>query len=405
MGKHIRQSKDKRKAERDRKKRWGQQQKALHANQLTRDLAHYDERGLFTSQAVWNDTASQVLWDSQNWRSELEFRDLAFEPYRTGLAMSQAWQELQFNPEEFKQLSDADQDDRNFELNARAIEINLSPEFKKDFLQRLERYRQRLRSGKQWETLAQAALVQTILETSDQVGEAAWPECMLIYLVHYEAVGEYLRLQEAADTALDQALQTIGQAADTPDAQLDDEEREQLSVSLEQAARRTPGLLDFLERAADDLLDGALDAVQNDELQCQLFTQQETDLFFAYFVAALAESGAGQTMPEDLPPDKRAKTQQTLDDAVADCLDQIDTPQRRAELYAQARTALQDLRDHADQELTRSHATLLLPLLDDDSVPLSDNEFFPAAISGEFGRRWKAEAAESDRDDQTDTDV
>src|SRR5512143_3509732 len=179
MGKHSRQSKDKRKAERDRKKRWGQQQKALHANQLTRDLAYYDERGLFTSQAVWNETASQVLWDSQNWRGGIEFLDLAFEPYQTGQAMSQAWQELQFNPEEFKQLSDADQDDRNFELNARAIEINLSPEFKRDLLQRLERYRRRLRSGKRWEALAQAALVQTILETSDQAGEAAWPECML----------------------------------------------------------------------------------------------------------------------------------------------------------------------------------------------------------------------------------
>jgi hypothetical protein len=187
------------KTEQERKKRWGQQQKTLHASQLMRDVAYYEERGLFTAQAAWSETASQVLWDSQNWRSEPEFRDLSLDPYQTGQAMSLAWEELQFDPAEFEELSDADKDDRNFELNARAIAHNLSPEFKRDFLRRLERYRLRLRANKRWEVLAQAGLTQMILETSDQTDEAVWPECMLIYQIHYEAVSEYLRLQEAAE--------------------------------------------------------------------------------------------------------------------------------------------------------------------------------------------------------------
>jgi hypothetical protein len=393
MGKRSQQSKEKRKAERERKKRWGQQQKTLHASQLMRDVAFYEERGLFTSQSVWSETASQVLWDSQNWRSEPEFRDLAFDPFHTGQAMSQAWQELLFDPEEFDQLSDADKDDRNFELNARAIALNLSPEFKKDFLRRLERYRLRLRANKQWEALAQAGLTQMILETSDQASEAAWPECMLIYQVHYEAVGEYLRLQEAAETALDQALQSIGRPADKSDTRMTEEEHAQLSAQLEQAAQRTPGLLDFLERAADDLVDEALAAVQKGELQFDLFTDQETDQFFAYFLAALVENGVGQTLPEDLSPDKAAKIRQRIDEAIAECLDQIDTPERRAALYAAARAAVQQ---HMQENTGASpnYADLLFPLLDDASVPLADNVFFIAAISGEFGTKWDAEVAD-----------
>jgi hypothetical protein len=98
--------------------------------------------------------------------------------------MHQAWEELQFDPDEFGKLSDEDKEDRNFELNACAIQTLLLPEIKKDFLRRLERYRQRLRSDKRWEALAQAGLVQMILETSDQSGEEARPECMLVYKIH-----------------------------------------------------------------------------------------------------------------------------------------------------------------------------------------------------------------------------
>jgi hypothetical protein len=402
MGKRSQQSKEKRKAEHERKKRWGQQQKTLHANQLMRDLAYYEERGLFTSQAKWSETASQVLWDSQNWRTEPEFRDLAFDPYQTGQAMSVAWQELRFDPEEFDKLSDEVKDDRNFELNARAIELNLGPEFKKDFLRRLERYRQRLRIGRQWEALAQAGLMQMILETSDQSGEAAWPECMLVYQVHYEAVGDYLRLQEAAETALEQALQTIGQTADAPDASLTDEKRAQLTVELEQAAQRTPGLWDFLERAADDLVDDALNAVRQGEVCFNLFTSKETSTYFAYFLSALLTSGASRTMPEDLSPQERANVDKQIDEAVAECLDQIDTPQRRAELYAAARAALQQLQAAENADSPATYADLLLPLLDDADVPLADNDFFVAAISSEFGREWDAELAADERDDDLD---
>ncbi len=392
MGKRSQQSKDKRKAELERQKRWGQQQKTLHANQLARDLTYYEERGLFASQAKWSETASQALWDSQDWRGEPEFSDLTFDPYQVGQAMHQAWEELQFDPDEFEKLSDEDKEDRNFELNACAIQTLLLPEIKKDLLRRLERYRQRLRSGKRWEALAQAGLVQMILETSDQSDEAAWPECMLVYQIHYEAIGEYLRLQEAAGAVLDHALTAIERDTDSAELNLTEAEQARVSATLEQAAQHTPGLLDFLQQAADDVLDEALSAVHSAEIHCQLFTIRETNLCFAYFVAALGETGSGQVLPDELPPQERAAIRQHIDDAIADCLDEIDTPQRRAELYTVARTALQHLSQQAEQDQIKSQAQLLLPLVHDDTVPLADNEFFTTALLGEFGARLKAES-------------
>lgn len=393
MSKHSQQSKAKRKAERERQKRWGQQQKTRHANQLARDLAYYEERGLFASQAKWSETASQALWDSQDWRGEPEFSDLTFDPYQVGQAMHQAWEELQFDPDEFEQLSDDDKEDRNFELNAYAMQLRLLPEIKKDFLRRLERYRQRLRAGKRWEALAQAGLVQMILETSDQANEEVWPECMLLYQIHYEAIGEYLRLQEAAGAILDHALTALEPDNHSPKLSLTEAEQAQISATLEQAAQRTPGLLDFLQQAADDILDEALSAVHAAEINCQLFTTRETNLCFAYFVAALGETGSGQVMPDELPPQERAAVRQHIDDALADCLDEIDTPSRHAELYAAARTALQYFSEQAEQEQIKAHAQLLLPLLDDGTVPLADNEFFTMALLGEFGARMRAESA------------
>jgi hypothetical protein len=163
-------------------------------------------------------------------------------------------------------------------------------------------------------------------------------------------------------------------------------------ATLEQAAQHTPGLLDFLQQAADDILDEALSAVHAAEINCQLFTIQETNLCFAYFVAALGETGSGQVMPDELPPQEHALVRQHIDDAIADCLDEIDTPQRRAELYAAARTTLQHLSEQAEQEQIKAHAQLLLPLLHDETVSLADNEFFTTALLGEFGARMKAES-------------
>jgi hypothetical protein len=222
---------------------------------------------------------------------------------------------------------------------------------------------------------------------------------MLIYQIHYEAVGNYLRLQEAAETALDQALQTVGHDPAAGNVPLTEAERTQLAETLEQAAQHTPGLLDFLEHAADDMIDDALNALRSGELCYHLFTPEETNIYSAHFLIALVDSGAAQVMPEDLSPQERAEVDQQINEAIAGCLDEIDTPSRRAELYAAARAALEQQQARELADSPTSYAALLLPLLDDAEMPLADNEFFAAAITGEFSLRWAAEADARDLDE------
>jgi hypothetical protein len=401
MAKRGQNSKDKRKAERERQKRWGQQQKNLHFKQLQRDLRYFEENGLMTTEDRWEEAIFQALEDSANWRSEVEFRELAFDPYTAGQAMNQVWRESPLTPDELEKMPEEERDERAFEANARAIELILTPEFKKIFLQRLDRFRLRLRAAKHWDTLAQASAVQIALETSEQSNDVPlWPECDLIYQLHYEAVGEYLRLQDAAQAALDSAYQQIDRACDTPEDLLTEEETDQVQNALEQAAAQTPGLMEFLTRAADEAVDDALALVHSGEISCQLFTADELRLFLAYFVAALASSSAGQSAPEDLPPAERARVDEQINDAIADCLDQFDTPERRAALYRDAQAALDKLAQSTEDKELIIQINLLLPLLEEDA-PLAENDFFVSAIMGEFGLYMESQQ-DAEADDLAD---
>ena len=395
MVKRSQQSRDKRRSERDLQNRWGAQQKALHTRQLSRDLRYYEERGLLVSDAASSEIVSQALWDSQNWRGEPEFRDLTFDPYVSGQALNQAWQEAEIDPAAYAELSDEDKDVQEFQCSVQAIESVLTPEIKKDVLRRFERFRQRLRAAQQPELLAQASLTQMFLEGSDEVDEAIWPECMLIFQLHQEAVDEYIRLHDAAEAALDHALRAVGRDDRTFDEPLTDDERLQVEAALAQAARESPGLIEFLTSTTDEVIDQALNAVWHGQLMFNLFTTEETTQFYVYFAAALKVAGAGQMMPEDLPPKGRAEVDQYINESVLEFLNDVDTPQRRAELYGAARAAVSRLAGQEDPGAMSSDASLLLSLLKEE-IPLAENEFFFAALMGEFGRRIELEDADDE---------
>lgn len=372
-------AKDSRRAEQDRQKRWGRQQKALHENQLQRDMDFYTERGMLAGTTHWQETAAQALWDSQAWRSEPEFADLAFDPFVCWTAVKQAGQEMEFDPAEHAALPEDEQDAEDFELQTLAIERVLTPLFKKNFYARLEQFRQRLRHEEQLERLAQASLVQYVLETAERQNESAWPECLLIFQLHSDAVDQYIRWQEAAHTALLAAFQTLGK---TPEDVLTAAEQEQINVLLEETARATPGLIEFLDHAAEEAFDDALQALRDTVFFLNLFTPAEVDGFARQFMTALVAANPQQANPEDLTPDEVAAIDDTIFQAIVDYLNELDTPLRRAELYQQAATRLTEIAAQAEKPL-EGQAELLLQLLDDDTQPLADNDFFQAAIMGE----------------------
>jgi hypothetical protein len=395
MSNRTRQSKDKRRADRERQKRWGKQQKALHEKQILGDMQYFVDAGFFDTEARQQEAVAQSLWNSRDWRSEPEFADLAFDLYHNQRALQQAWHEMEFDPEAFKLLSEDDQADENFELRALAIERLLTPEFKQQFHARLNRFRTRLRQQQQWEPLAEASMVQLMLEKDDPQNASAWPECMLIFHLHTEAVERYIELQDAAEAALTQALQRLGKA--TGD-ELSADELEQLEMILQAADRATPGLLEFLDRSTDEAFDEALQALRDSIFFFNLFAPEETDAFTRRFVAALIDANPQRADSENLSPEEVAVVDEAISQAVVAYLDELDTPHRHAELYDLARARLAETAAQAEDPLSEQ-AEFLLQLLEDDSLPLADNDFFQAALMGEA--HFYSQLAARQQDDDT----
>jgi hypothetical protein len=398
MAKRGKSSKEKRQAERDHQKRLELEHKARRRNQLTRDLAHYAELGLLDQQDVWSETATKALWDSQAWRTEPEFAAFKFDIYDSGRAMGQAWAEAKFDVEAYHRLSEDEQDDMTFELNATALAQVLTPEIKRDFFQRLEKFRQRLRTKREAEKLAQAALVQLVLETSAESAEAnaeVWAECALVHEAFTDAVEEYARLAEAAEEAFSSAREALGApqeaaanvAAEVIDADeiIDADGVGKMADVLSQKIALTPGLMDFLARQSDELFDAALLALRNHELKLDLYTPEELRAFTVEFAAALLDAGIDfeRDQPDRISESKERRIHENVGDRAGDWLDSLDE-ERRAALLATARRQLNALVH--EEGRTGMYARSLLSLLEDDTEALGDNEVMLTALFAEYDR-------------------
>ena len=381
MSKRSKPSKEKREEERERQKRLAREKKSQHDNLLMRDLTYFAERGILGSETKWSEAGIDSLWQSQSWRNEREFSNLAFDPLASSQAIAQTWDELKFDPEDIKHLFDNDRDNKNFELNAQAIERLITPAFKQDFLQRLDRFRQRLRAKRDWETLARASLIEVMLQASDKVESKVWAECMLIYQTYLEALHEYLRLSEAAEAVMGAARQTLDQAGKSLD-DLAPSDLEPATEAMKQAVEKTPGLMDFLNQSVDRLVDEASAALFSGELVLGLFTPEELEQFADRFVSAAIEAGLEANRPLNQMSDKIAKrVAEGIYEASAQMLKDIDTTARRSTLYAAARRGLQELARQKGQ--TGLYAMSLLPILEDEKTPPGDNDVLIRALLGE----------------------
>ncbi|MBI5567326.1 MAG: hypothetical protein HY870_20675 [Chloroflexi bacterium] len=398
MAKRSKPSKEKKQAERDRRKRLAAEQKTQHQNQLMRDLAFYADRNLFESEAAWSEAATEALWASQNWRDEPEFAGLAFDIYASGQVMMDTWEQLQIDVEALKQLSDDERDDKGFELHAAAISHVLTPEFKHDFFTRLDRFRQRLRARHEREQLAQAAMVHLVLETSAgsaEVGDMAWAECMLVYGVFIEAVQRFVDLSEAAG-----ALVENSNIAD-PDVLLDQlatGDSDPQTAALVEKARQTPGLMDFLQHQSDQLIDTALQTILDDRLQLELFTAEDLLDFQQAFIAALStvRVDLDLTRPDRLTDRQVQRVAESIDNAARDWLDALDEA-RVTELYTVARQRLTEFAHQSDE--IAPQAAMLLPLVadDDDELP-GDNDVFVYTLLRQHRRLTLAQTSDSAMD-------
>ncbi len=388
MAKHGKPSKEKRQAERDRQKRLALEKKQQQHARLMRDMAFYADRDILESPPAWGEVSIESLWQSQNWRGEPEFAPLRFNAHDAGKAMETAFAELEFDPVQLSQLSEDERDDRTFELNAHAIHLYLTPAFKRDLLQRLVRFRERLRFHHESETLAQASLVQLMLQSEAEEVQKVWGQCMLVYQLHLEAVNEFVRLSDAAETAIKPALDLLSEDM-TALAIAQAAEQGTAGVELEQAMKTVPGLRDFLYQSADRVVEQAGQAVFNGDLVLDLFTPEElagfAERFAERFTGAIVKAGVDPGQPTRV----KMKTMQRIGGdifaTITDGLKAIDTPPRRAALYTAAREHLQQMMQQSGQDALFA-ASLLTTLKEDEGSPLAENYLLTRALFGELRR-------------------
>ena len=374
-------SKEKRKAKQKQHQRHAREERERQKAALTRDMEYLAELGALNSEKAFSEAAFDALYQSAEWRNEREFANLSFDAFEAGQSANRVWGEKTPPPEKIERMSEEDRDDLEFDLNSQALAPLLAPEWKRKLLERMSRFRQRLRAERKWETLAQAALVEMSLRASDGDKEHdIWTMCMLAYAIFMDALDEYEQQAQAAEVALESTQETIKGA--TLEEILAAPESHPAVQGLMQAVKSKPGLFDFFRRGAEKMIKEAEFAVWKGEIGLGLFTTAELEQLGSRVVNAMRTAGMDtQSEPGQARQKIAARAAELIYDTAADLLDEMDTPERRAALYATARQRLDELARQKGK--AGAYAASLRAVLHEEKAP-SENEVFVYAFISEM---------------------
>jgi len=327
------------------------------------------------------------MYKSSRWRTEPEFADLSFDPVDAGRTITRIVSEEPDLADQVKRLRGSAREDKAFDVNRRAIEAMISPAFKQQFFTRLSRFRQRLRDLHNRETLAQAALVDMTLRTPGKSGEL-WGACMLVYQIFIDAVDQYFRLSDATETAIMSAQPTLGDVSIESVLQAPFGAHPAESALLE-ATKKTPGLMDFLQRQAYDMIDEALGALFTAQINLGLFTKEELETLVERTADLFAQEGWENF--QAVGKAERRRLAESLHSLAVETLGEIDTPERRAEIFSTARQRVKELSRQKEREggLAAALAVLL-----SEETPLGESSIMTRAFLGEMFSAVKRQARE-----------
>jgi hypothetical protein len=372
-------SKEKRMAKREQRQRQAREERERQKAALARDLEYLAERGGLNSERALSEATLDALYQSAEWRKESEFADLSFDAFEAGQSMNRVWDEKAPTLEKIKRLSGQDRDDMAFELNTQALTLLLTPSFQRQVLERLSRFRQRLRAERKRDTLAQAALVEMALRTSGRDEENdVWPMCMLVYAMFMDALDEYERQAKVTEQTLESMRELV--KGMSPEEALSISASHPALQGLVQRVKSKPGLFDFLRRSAEKMIDEAELAVWKGEIRLGLFTADELERLGPRTISAMQAAGVDlQSEPGQVNSKLGARAAELVYDAAADLLDEIATPDRHTSLYATARQRLDELARQKGQ--TGMQALSLRAILHEDEPPSKNVMFVYAFLS------------------------
>jgi hypothetical protein len=230
--------------------------------------------------------ASQVMFDSAVLYDEPEFHDLAFDPAEAMLAELGSFNATVPAPEKLERLPEDEHQAILEDAQVRAVSTLVTPGLRRDLLKRFKQCRQRLKRERETDQLALASATEMVLRGDSR--PIIWATCGLLHKVFGEALETAFEFQQAEEEALKFAQAIAPDIAEAADLQEDSPAYR----AFWQAAAKTPGLTEFLERAEE--LGSILFEAQhklNAELGIELFEPEEIEDLVESLVENLKKQG------------------------------------------------------------------------------------------------------------------
>ncbi len=363
-------------------------QRKQEQTQLLDDLIYYQQRGELDTDEGRQHALSTALGDSAEWYAEPEFEPIRFKALDAGMAMVAGFTEAEVpDMQALQELPEEEREQKTYLLRMVATQDLVKPPIQKATLNALDAYRKRLRKGKDFKKIAQAALIHDMLQLGMEQNEMGPMLAFGIWQVALDlGFEEFLLLMGARQQLLDDTKEEFGLISSV---ELSYGPVVESEVWLN-AVEAEPALADFIYEAGQREYYEALRYVALGAIDINPFTEDETAQMHK-----ILENVADPF--EEMPRLARA------------LLNLIDTGMRRDAFMTSVREQLEAVDRTTDPNLTANVDTLRAitkPDENDADIELANNDIAYVIASRQlsnlvwFARREAAQAEKANADSE-----
>ena len=263
----------------------------------------------------------RIMRDSYKLREEPEFRDLYFDVDRAAEVSVKVMKKYEKRAAEMEK---AGPDERQMFYDDMRIEIIdelATPEFRRDFLRRLDRCADRLKSTREVEKMEMALFLPPIL----QLKEIPWGLCGLVTTIYEETKEKAFREYEEDMELFGDFIEAMRRGADIEEILAMATRPERLAAFTEKL-ESTPSLRERVARNMDQLMEEVSEAISQGKVKLNLFSDEEILLAYVYLAAYIEEAGI-----EEATADRQAIALKFVE-FVQRSIDEVMTPERAAQM-------------------------------------------------------------------------
>ncbi len=361
-------------------------QRKQEQKNLLDDLIYYQQRGELDTDESRQNALSTALGDSAEWYADPEFEPIRFKPLDAGMAMVAGFTEAEVpDMQALQELPEEEREQKTYLLRMVATQELVNPKIQQATLDALDKFRKRLRKGKDFKKVAQAALIHDMLKLGMEQNEMGPLLAFGIWQVALDlGFDDFLVLMGARQQLLDDTKEEFGLISSVELSYGPVTE----SDTWLKAVEETEGLADFIYEAGQREYYEALRYVALGAIDINPFTEDETAQMHK-ILENVAEPF------EEMPRLARA------------LLNLIDTGMRRDVFMNSVREQLEAIDRTTDPNLTANVDTLRAitqPDENDANIELANNDIAYVIASRQLSnlvwlaRREAAQAAEDNTD-------